>query len=166
MNRKRKLEQLAQTDGLTIQDLMQKLRAKRGVVTTTACPPPSLSNPPLLPPNTPIDVLRCVILYRFVIQHAAINGSLRAINRFAKAYERPRETKDCLPQVIEEYILETGGSQGEIDHIKLSILQRPSNSEYLGELYMDKNHREGEKNGSACRCVFPDARFDLIELYL
>ncbi|XP_076664126.1 uncharacterized protein LOC143366720 isoform X3 [Andrena cerasifolii] len=128
VNRKRKLEQLAQTDGLTIQDLMQKLRAKRGVVTTTACPPPSLSNPPLLPPNTPIDVLR-----------------------FAKAYERPRETKDCLPQVIEEYILETGGSQGEIDHIKLSILQRPSNSEYLGELYMDKNHREGEKNGSACR---------------
>ncbi|XP_076178963.1 uncharacterized protein LOC143152555 isoform X5 [Ptiloglossa arizonensis] len=128
VNRKRKLEQLAQPEGLTIQDLMQKLRAKRGVVTTTACPPPSLTNPPLLPPNTPIDVLR-----------------------FAKAYERPRETKDCLPQVIEEYILETGGSQGEIDHIKLSILQRPSNSEYLGELYMDKNHREGEKNGSACR---------------
>ncbi|OAD62360.1 Protein FAM48A [Eufriesea mexicana] len=128
VNRKRKLEQLAQPEGLTIQDLMQKLRAKRGVVTTTACPPPSLTNPPLLPPNTPIDVLR-----------------------FAKAYERPRETKDCLPHVIEEYILETGGSQGEIDHIKLSILQRPSNSEYLGELYMDKNHREGEKNGSACR---------------
>ncbi|XP_012146685.1 uncharacterized protein LOC100879308 isoform X5 [Megachile rotundata] len=128
VNRKRKLEQLAQPEGLTIQDLMQKLKAKRGVVTTTACPPPSLTNPPLLPPNTPIDVLR-----------------------FAKAYERPRETKDCLPQVIEEYILETGGSQGEIDHIKLSILQRPSNSEYLGELYMDKNHREGEKNGSACR---------------
>lgn len=76
------------------------------------------------------------------------------MSRFAKAYERPRETKDCLPQVIEEYILETGGNQGEIDHIKLSILQRPSNSEYLGELYMDKNHREGEKNGSACRCVF------------
>ncbi|XP_006565418.2 transcription factor SPT20 homolog isoform X2 [Apis mellifera] len=128
VNRKRKLEQLAQPEGLTIQDLMQKLRAKRGIVTATACPTPSLTNPPLLPPNTPIDVLR-----------------------FAKAYERPRETKDCLPHVIEEYILETGGNQGEIDHIKLSILQRPSNSEYLGELYMDKNHREGEKNGSACR---------------
>ncbi|CAD1477890.1 unnamed protein product, partial [Heterotrigona itama] len=128
VNRKRKLEQLAQPEGLTIQDLMQKLRTKRRVVTTTACPSPSLTNPPLLPPSTPIDVLR-----------------------FAKAYERPRETKDCLPHVIEEYILETGGSQGEIDHIKLSILQRPSNSEYLGELYMDKNHREGEKNGSACR---------------
>uniref|UniRef100_V9IHU3 Protein FAM48A n=1 Tax=Apis cerana TaxID=7461 RepID=V9IHU3_APICE len=30
VNRKRKLEQLAQPEGLTIQDLMQKLRAKRG----------------------------------------------------------------------------------------------------------------------------------------
>ncbi|XP_015186499.1 PREDICTED: transcription factor SPT20 homolog isoform X2 [Polistes dominula] len=130
VNRKRKLEQLAQPDGLTIQDLMQKLRAKRGTPLSTACPTPSLLNPPLSPPTTPIDVLR-----------------------FAKAYERPRETKDCLPQVIEEYILETNGNQGEVDHIKLSILQRPSNSEYLGELYMDKNHREGEKNGSACRFV-------------
>ncbi|KAI4493050.1 hypothetical protein M0802_009698 [Mischocyttarus mexicanus] len=122
VNRKRKLEQLAQPDGLTIQDLMQKLRAKRGMPISTACPTPSLVNPPLLPPSTPIDVLR-----------------------FAKAYERPRESRDSMPLVIEEYILETNGNQGEVDHIKLSILQRPSNSEYLGELYMDKNHREGEK---------------------
>ncbi|XP_015608658.1 mucin-6 [Cephus cinctus] len=128
VNRKRKLEQLAQPEGLTIQDLMQKLRAKRGLPTSTACPPPSLANPPLLPPSTPIDVLR-----------------------YAKAYERPRETKDCLPQLIEEYILETERGQGRVYHIKLSILQRPSNSEYLGELYVDRDHREGEKNGSACR---------------
>lgn len=128
INRKRKLEQLTQPEGLTIQDLMQKLRTKRGISTTTACPPPSLVNPPLLPPSTPIDVLR-----------------------YAKAYERPRETRDCLPQLIEEYILETERGQGRIYHIKLSILQRPSNSEYLGELYVDRDHREGEKNGSACR---------------
>ncbi|XP_012279626.1 transcription factor SPT20 homolog [Orussus abietinus] len=128
VNRKRKLEQLAQPEGLTIQDLMQKLRTKRGVAVTTACPPPSLVNPPLPPPSTPIDVLR-----------------------YAKAYERPRETRDCLPQLIEEYILETERGQGRVYHIKLSILQRPSNSEYLGELYVDRDHREGEKNGSACR---------------
>ncbi|EFN89837.1 transcription factor SPT20 homolog [Harpegnathos saltator] len=127
VNRKRKLEQMIQSEGPTIQDFMQKIRAKRGM-TSTACVAPSITNPPLLPPNTPVDVLR-----------------------LAKAYERPRETKDCSPQVIEEYILEAPGSQGELDHIKLSILQRPSTSEYLGELYMDKNHREGEKNGSSCR---------------
>lgn len=71
--------------------------------------------------------------------------------RFAKAYERPQETKDCYPQVIEEYILEPAESQ---DYIKLSILQRPATSEYLGELYMDKNHRDGERNGSSCRFIY------------
>ncbi|KAF7998560.1 hypothetical protein HCN44_010968 [Aphidius gifuensis] len=175
-NRKRKLEQLSQfgndSGTITIQDLMQRVRAKRGAIsgslstaaslssstssltttttttttttitatttTTTAttttlnliasCPPPSLVNPPLLPPTSPIDVLN-----------------------YAKAYERPRETKDCLAQLIEEYILETERGPGRVYHIKLSILQRPSNSEYLGELYVDRDYKEGEKNGSSCR---------------
>ncbi|XP_050457158.1 transcription factor SPT20 homolog isoform X2 [Cataglyphis hispanica] len=126
VNRKRKLEQLAQPEGQTIQDLMQKFRAKRrGLATNTACPPPFLTSPPLLPPSSAIEVLR-----------------------YAKAYERPQETIDCTPQVIEEYILEPAESK---DYIKLSILQRPATSEYLGELYMDKNHCDGKKNGSSCR---------------
>lgn len=60
VNRKRKLEQLAQPEGLTIQDLMQRLRAKRGVQASTnfVCPAPSLVTPPLLPPDSPVDVLR------------------------------------------------------------------------------------------------------------
>ncbi|GAB1864951.1 Protein FAM48A [Camponotus japonicus] len=128
VNRKRKLEQLAQPEGQTIQDLMQKFRAKRrGLATNTACPPPFLTSPPLLPPSSAIEVLR-----------------------YAKAYERPQDTIDCTPQVIEEYILEPAETK---DYIKLSILQRPATSEYLGELYMDKNHEgdEGKKNGSSCR---------------
>ncbi|XP_077280720.1 uncharacterized protein LOC143907705 isoform X2 [Temnothorax americanus] len=125
VNRKRKLEQLAQPEGQTIHDLMQKFRTKRrGLATNTACPPPSLKIPELPAPKQ-TDVLR-----------------------FAKLYERPQETTDCSPQVIEEYILEPAESQ---DYIKLSILQRPATSEYLGELYMDKNHRDGERNGSSCR---------------
>ncbi|XP_071644952.1 uncharacterized protein [Temnothorax longispinosus] len=125
VNRKRKLEQLAQPEGQTIHDLMQKSRTKRrGLATNTACPPPSLKIPELPAPKQ-TDVLR-----------------------FAKLYERPQETTDCSPQVIEEYILEPAESQ---DYIKLSILQRPATSEYLGELYMDKNHRDGERNGSSCR---------------
>ncbi|XP_072746310.1 uncharacterized protein [Anoplolepis gracilipes] len=123
VNRKRKLEQLAQQEGQTIHDIMQKFRSKRrGLATNTACPPPFLTSPPLLPPTSDIEVLR-----------------------YAKAYERPKETIDCTPQVIEEYILEPAESK---DYIKLSILQRPATSEYLGELYMDKN---GKKNGSSCR---------------
>ena len=130
VNRKRKLEQLGQSEGLTIQDLMQKLRSKNRIPQTisTVCPAPILINPPLPPPNTEIDVMK-----------------------YAKAYEQPRESKDCSPQLVEEYILETERGQGRIYHIKLTILQRPSDSEYLGELYVDIDFREGEKKGSSCR---------------
>lgn len=60
VNRKRKLEQMTQSEGPTIQDFMQKIRAKRGLMTSTACVAPSITNPPLLPPNTPVDVLRFI----------------------------------------------------------------------------------------------------------
>ncbi|GBP12773.1 hypothetical protein EVAR_72793_1 [Eumeta japonica] len=66
-----------------------------------------------------------------------------------------RETTDCQPQLIEEYILETERDDNEgrrvVYHIKLSIFQRPSNSEYLGELYVDRDYREGIRNGESCR---------------
>lgn len=139
VNRKRKLEQLVlSNEGVTIQDLMQKLRTKNRVqasqpppvVNATSIPPPQLISPPLAPPSTPIDVMR-----------------------LAKAYEQPRESSNCAPQLVEEYILETERSQGRIYHIKLTILQRPSDSEYLGELYVDIDYREGEKKGSSCRFV-------------
>jgi len=55
VNRKRKLEQLAQPEGQTIQDIMQKSRMKRRF--TTACPPPSLRDVKLDPPKT-VDVTR------------------------------------------------------------------------------------------------------------
>jgi hypothetical protein len=73
------------------------------------------------------------------------------VMRFARAYERPRETNDCSPQLVEEYILESESPDGKINHIKLSILQRPSNAEYLGELYVDRDYREREQNGTACK---------------
>lgn len=75
--------------------------------------------------------------------------------RLARAYERPRPTPDCQPQLVEEYILETEKTSPHAGagffHIKLSILQRPSDQEFLGELYVDRDHVEGERNGAACR---------------
>lgn len=84
------------------------------------------------------------------------------VARLARAYDRPRPMSDCAPQLIEEYVLETerapapsaavnSNAAPGVFHIKLSILQRPSNQEYLGELYVDRDHVEGERNGSACR---------------
>lgn len=73
--------------------------------------------------------------------------------KYAKQYEMPKETTDCSASLVEEYILETERSPGVIYHIKLSILQRASNSEYLGELYVDKDYKENEPKGSSCRLI-------------
>lgn len=64
---------------------------------------------------------------------------------------------DYMPKLIEEYILEPelqsfkheqpGPSKYQI---KLQILQRPANAEYVGTLYVDKEYREGENNGAVC----------------
>lgn len=74
-----------------------------------------------------------------------------------RCYAGPRETRNCMPHLIEEYILDTD-RQCERDptkiyklHIKLSILQRPFNSEYLGELYLDVDYEEGKNNGASSR---------------
>uniref|UniRef100_A0A1B6EGG4 Spt20-like SEP domain-containing protein n=1 Tax=Clastoptera arizonana TaxID=38151 RepID=A0A1B6EGG4_9HEMI len=73
------------------------------------------------------------------------------VHRFAKPLDRPLETLDCTPLLVEEYILETERGMGRVYYIKLSILQRPSNCEFLGQLYVDKEYREGESNGASCR---------------
>lgn len=71
----------------------------------------------------------------------------------------PEETSDCHPQLIEEYILETDIPSKEKDKprvyfIKLSILQRPSDLEYLGELYLDRDYKKDQQNGVASRFSF------------
>lgn len=75
--------------------------------------------------------------------------------RLGRIYERNRPTPDCQPQVVEEYVLETDKSPSNHGngcfHIRLSILQRPSDQEFLGELYVDRDHVEGERNGASCR---------------
>lgn len=78
---------------------------------------------------------------------------LSEVLRLSKPLDRPAETIDCTPLLVEEYILETERGPGRVYYIKLSILQRPSNCEYLGQLYVDKEYREGERNGASCRQV-------------
>jgi len=68
-----------------------------------------------------------------------------------KACEEPLQSNECLPQLVEEYILQTERAQGRVYHIKLSLLQRPSTTEYFGELYVDRDFKEGQRNGASCR---------------
>ena len=56
------------------------------------------------------------------------------------------------PQLDSEYILETAErGQARIYHTRLTILKRPANEEYIGELYVERDFREEDKKGSTCR---------------
>lgn len=141
VNRKRKLDQFTYRPGLEFYEFLTRSRNKTKSSANSASrtagtnikkdiPVPNLDSPVLTPPQEII------------------------INEF-KPYQRPKETNDCMPQLIEEYILETDMPSKEkgsprVYHIKLSILQRPSDSEYLGELYLDRDHKKNEHNGVAC----------------
>ena len=74
--------------------------------------------------------------------------------RHARAIPRREEVNDNTPHVVEEYILETPerGSQ-RIYHTRLTIFQRLSNEEYLGELYVERDFKENDRKGSTCRFV-------------
>ncbi|XP_032512181.2 transcription factor SPT20 homolog [Danaus plexippus] len=149
VNRKRKLDQFTHYHGLELLELIHRQRAKNSRQTvphtrlTSKFPkkPPEVFKPIEPPKMDPLPL--------------ALPSEPNAPLRLARAYERPRPTPDCQPQLVEEYILETEKSSPHAGagffHIKLSILQRPSDQEFLGELYVDRDHVEGERNGAACR---------------
>ena len=76
------------------------------------------------------------------------------VSKLARAISKRGETNDNTPVVLEEYILETAerGTQ-RIYHTRLTIFQRMSNDEYLGELYVERDFKENERKGSTCRFV-------------
>ncbi|KAL3267486.1 hypothetical protein HHI36_011609 [Cryptolaemus montrouzieri] len=141
VNRKRKLDQFTHRLGLELFDYINRVRTKSKTSSSNIripkmevkpIPVPNLDSPAICPPSQGV-----------------------VINEF-KAYQPPIESNDYLPQLVDEYVLETvmpskDKNKPRVYHIKLSILQRPSNSEYLGELYLDRDHKENERNGVACR---------------
>ncbi|GFG32169.1 hypothetical protein Cfor_09697 [Coptotermes formosanus] len=135
VNRKRKLDQFSVHHDMQLHDFITRRRAKTHNVS-------SCENGLPVPPPTPLDST----MPDLTMPEGGVD-----VMRFARAYERPRETNDCSPQLVEEYILESESPEGKINHIKLSILQRPSNTEYLGELYVDRDYKEKEENGTSCK---------------
>ncbi|KAI8122030.1 hypothetical protein FF38_13873 [Lucilia cuprina] len=174
INRKRKLDQFTHHYGLELCDYLTRLRTRprAGLVPTAAATSANISSTnagvnPLVSatmltsfaskvPKRPKDVIRPIRPPRLDYPaNLRVPDQLISVEKYAKTNERPRETTDCQPQLIEEYILETERDDNEgrrvVYHIKLSIFQRPSNSEYLGELYVDRDYREGVRNGESCR---------------
>lgn len=174
INRKRKLDQFTHHYGLELCDYLTRLRTRprSGLVSTATATAANTSSAnggvnPLVSatmltsfaskvPKRPKDVIRPIRPPRLDYPaNLKVPDQLISVEKYAKTNERPRETTDCQPQLIEEYILETERDDNEgrrvVYHIKLSIFQRPSNSEYLGELYVDRDYREGIRNGESCR---------------
>lgn len=107
---------------------------------TPLAPPPAVLPAPALTPRRPL----------------APPPHPPCTNKY-RCYAGPRDTKNCMPHLVEEYILDTD-RQCETEphklyklHVKLSILQRPFNSEYLGELYLDVDYEEGRSSGASSR---------------
>lgn len=143
VQRKRKLDALSHSFGSDSHDFILKKKQrtlKSGANTLSKFKPPRMVLPaPSLETKKALSLPENVNTSKF------------------KSYSIPREIRSCAPHVIEEYILDTD-RQCERDpskiyklHIKLSILQRPFNSEYLGELYLDVEYEEGKDNGASSR---------------
>ena len=63
--------------------------------------------------------------------------------RLAKPLERPKETTDCSTVICEEYLYETDRVNGKVNLVRLTILQRLATEEFLGQLYVDRDFRDG-----------------------
>nr|CAD7258596.1 unnamed protein product [Timema shepardi] len=146
VNRKRKLDQFTAHYDLPLQDFLSRRRAKtRNVPVTNAKFPKKMCENGLPgPPPVPIP------LESLTPELSTPEGGVD-VSRYARAYERPRETSDCTPQLIEEFVFETERSLGRIYYVKLTILQRPSNLEYMGEMYVDRDFHKEHRNGTSCR---------------
>ncbi|CAK1551846.1 unnamed protein product [Leptosia nina] len=149
VNRKRKLDQFTHYHGLELLELIHRQRAKNS---RQSVPHTRLTSKY---PKKPPEVFKPIEPPKMDPLPLALPSEPSGPLRLARAYERPRPTPDCQPQLVEEYILETEKTSPHAGagffHIKLSILQRPSDQEFLGELYVDRDHVEGERNGAACR---------------
>jgi transcription factor SPT20 homolog len=145
INRKRKTDQFTHVFGLELSDFMQRYRAK-----PREYPTKNTVNSFTLP-KQPSDVVQSIQAPNFELPpELPTPRDINDVEKHAIAYYRPKEDKDCIPQLTEEYIFETDQAGGRIHHIKLSIYQRPSNSEFLGELYVDRDFKAHERNGESC----------------
>ncbi|KAJ6648909.1 Transcription factor SPT20 like [Pseudolycoriella hygida] len=140
INRKRKIDQFTHIHGLELHDHMTRTRQKQRVQAENADDPSKL-------PKRPIDIVKPIRAPNLEFPPLAVPSK---VNLNAKAYERPKKKTDFRPLLVEEHILSTE-REDRVCHTKISIYQRPINSEFVGELYVDRDYKEGENNGDACQ---------------
>ncbi|KAH1019823.1 hypothetical protein HUJ04_009585 [Dendroctonus ponderosae] len=104
-------------------------KAVQSEETNTVIPAPKFEELALAPPSKPI-----------------------VMNKF-KALDRPEVTSDCTLYRIEDHVLETDipEEKPRLYHTTLSILYRPSNMDFFGEVYLDRDFNLGQRAGLISR---------------
>lgn len=147
MNRKRKVDSKTQNYGLELPDFLLRAKKVQALKRTavTALRPPEVQGKPEMgqKPTSEVNALRHGRRYPRLSDN---------YNDGDKKNEKYRKIDDWAPQLIEEFTLETERDNG-IYHVKVSLFQRASNSEYSGELYVDRHYKPNEVNGKTCRFV-------------
>ena len=79
---------------------------------------------------------------------------LTQVQKYARPLMRPQLIIDNSPVVVEEYTFETERRDGRVNMSRLVIMQRLSDESYLGTLYVDRDFKDSDPKGNACRLVF------------
>ena len=75
------------------------------------------------------------------------------VQKYARVLVRPQLTGDSSPVVVEEYMFETERRDGRVNMSRLVIMQRLNDESFLGTLYVDRDFKDSDPKGNACRCV-------------
>lgn len=77
--------------------------------------------------------------------------SIFQVFKCASVVNQPKMTCDNGLTFVEEFVFEADRGNGKTNLSKLTILQRPSDEVYYGLLYVDRDFKDGESQGSSCR---------------
>lgn len=138
INRKRKTDQFTHIHGL---ELNNYLRQKPRIPDQT-----SVSNS-ILTKTLPKEITSEIRPNRIQFPLTLTAPKEVIINK-TKSYDKPRDNKESFPQIIETLTLEKECSQ-----VKITIFQRPSTSECLGELYVSKEYGNNQSNDAKCKFI-------------
>jgi len=96
------------------------------------------------------DTLFLVFFCCFIALYFTISWQ---VEKYARPLTRPQLTGDSSPVVVEEYMSETERRDGRVNMSRLVIMQRLSDESYLGTLYVDRDFKDSDPKGNACRFV-------------
>ena len=74
------------------------------------------------------------------------------VRQRARRMEFPAEpSRDASLHLREDNAVEWDRGGGRVMHMKLSVYLRPSDDSYHGQLYVDRDYKEGRRSGACCR---------------